>query len=152
MYTENQLLGLEEEHKNEEAKNFFLELIKDEDWKDQFKMANEPFKGSNGADHFYKTPFDILITNGVKEMADTNQAYWFIDFVLSFTINTNIPKDFQTWYLLIKDGVNYIIGEDGNHNVFVSYILPFTDFKDYKENTAVCLWLADNTLLLPEEY
>ncbi|MDH5828830.1 DUF6876 family protein [Sphingobacterium faecium] len=143
--------GLPIEYQNEDVKDFFSKLVSVEDWQDDFKFANEPFMGSNGAECVYKHPFGYKFTNGVKDLAEQNQSYWLIDFIISTAKFSILPHDFQVWYLLIKEGKNYIVCDDGNYNVLVAYELPLTDFDTYG-CTAVYFYLIDDLLLLPQEY
>ena len=143
--------GLPIEFHNSEIEHYFLELIKNEDWRENFTFANNDFMGCNGADKLYEYLYYFKITNGVKDLFNRNECEWLINFIISTTKYSLLPTDFLVWRLLIDKGRNFIICDDGDYNVLVSYELDFTDFTDYG-SSAVTLYLINDVLLLPEEY
>ena len=106
--------GLPTEYHNEVVRDFFLNLVSVEDWKDDFKFANEPFMGSNGADFKCTHILGYSYTNGVRDLMEQNECRWLVDFIISTAKFSILPHDFQVWYLLIKEEKNYIVCDDGN--------------------------------------
>lgn len=113
--------------------------------------ANDHFGTSNGSDHFfYHRPSRILLTSGVKQLADTCSAYWFIDVITSHQCKRQVKRQrFQVWELKrINENRFTIIATDGNHNrIAYQYIL----YSDFTYDLAT-LWLVDGTIMLPKEY
>jgi hypothetical protein len=116
-----------------------------------------PFAG--GSDKVYAYNFSlgdkIVITNGVKYIADKCGAYWFVDIIISYQTHDFKDKNpFQTWTLESnnKDGA-VVTCEDGNENKILTKEIPFTDFPFERiENGKITVWFTDNTILLPCEY
>lgn len=149
--SKNNNLGLPAQYYDEKVVSFFNDLISIEGGIDDFKFANEPFSGVNGAYCMYKHLFGYKFSNGVKELTENNHSFWLLNFIVSTVQYLKLPTEFQVWYLLIKDDKNYIVCDDGNYNILVAYLLPYTDFDDYGY-TAVKFYLIDDCLILPEEY
>jgi hypothetical protein len=115
------------------------------------KIAINYFGSSNGSENFYCHRLSlILYTDGVKDLAESCQAYWLIDLIISHQCNNNMNLErFQVWDLKrIKDDQFYVIATDGNNNRLASQKVPFSDFQ-YDQLT---LWLVDGCMMLPCEY
>lgn len=113
--------------------------------------ANHFFGSSNGSERFfYHPPSRILLTSGVKDLADTCSAYWFIDIIISHQYKRQLQREpFQVWTLKrINENRFTIVATDGNNNrIAYQYILN----SDFTYDLAT-LWLVDGTLMLPKEY
>ncbi len=115
------------------------------------KNANHYFGSGNGSENFYcHTPSLILFTDGVKDLAETCEAYWLIDLIISHQCHEEINLErFQVWDLKrVQDNVFTILATDGDHNKVTSQEIPFSDFP-YDLAT---IWLVDGCLMLPGEY
>ena len=113
--------------------------------------ANDNFGSSNGSENFYAHNFSkTLYTEGVKDMAESCEAYWLIDLILSHQYHKNVNLEpFQVWDLKrIKDNVFTILATDGNHNKVTSQEIPFSDFPF----DMATIWLVDGCMMLPCEY
>jgi len=113
--------------------------------------ANENFGSSNGSENFYcHRPSLMMYTDGVKDLAESCQAYWLIDLVISYQCHQAINLErFQVWDLKrVEDSRFKIVATDGNDNQIASQEIPFSDF-NYDLAT---LWLVDGCLMLPKEY
>jgi hypothetical protein len=113
--------------------------------------ANDHFGSSNGSECFFlHQPSRIFLTSGVKQLADTCSAYWFIDVIISHQCKRQVKNHrFQVWELKrINENRFTIIVTDGNHNrIAYQYIL----YSDFTYDLAT-LWLVDGTLMIPKEY
>ena len=70
------------------------------------KNANHYFGTGNGSENFFcHKPSLILYTDGVKAMAETCEAYWLIDLIISHQSHRDINLErFQVWDLKrVKD-------------------------------------------------
>ena len=115
------------------------------------KNANSNFGSGNGSENFYcHKPSLILYTDGVKDMAETCQAYWLIDLIISHQCKKVVNLErFQVWELKrVKDDAFTIVATDGNNNKVTSQEIPFSDFP-YDLAT---VWLVDGCMMLPCEY
>ena len=115
------------------------------------KNANHYFGISNGSENFFcHKPSLMLYTDGVKAMAETCEAYWLIDLIISHQCKRDINLErFQVWDLKKVKGNQFsILCTDGNHNKVTSQEIEFSDFP-YDLAT---IWLVDGCLMLPCEY
>lgn len=115
------------------------------------KNANHYFGSSNGSENFYcHKPSLILYTDGVKELAETCNAYWLIDLIISHQCYRKINLErFQVWDLKrVKETEFTILCTDGNYNKLTIQEIQFSDFP-YDLAT---VWLVDGCLMLPNEY
>jgi hypothetical protein len=89
--------------------------------------ANDYFGSSNGSERFfYHRPSRILLTSGVKHLADTCSAYWLIDIIISYQCKKQLQKErFQVWDLKrINENRFMVVASDDNHNsIACQYIL-----------------------------
>lgn len=140
--------------KNDDVKKFFLNLIKDNDWKKNYKWADDlPYL--NGTDGFIRClPFNILLTQEARGIFEENQCFWYRDLVFNLISAIDFldyEKDFQVWYLLVdEDDKAYIICENGNDELLLYFQIPYTDFRNYG-NTALRLFYENNTIYLPNQ-
>jgi hypothetical protein len=113
--------------------------------------ANDHFGSSNGSERFFlHQPSRIFLTSGVKQLADTCSAYWFIDVIISHQCKRQVKSHrFQVWELKRMGENRFTINAtDGNKNrIAYQYIL----YSDFTYDLAT-LWLVDGTLMLPKEY
>lgn len=106
---------------------------------------------SNGTEQYYKIYPNILITDGIKFICDTAQAYWLIDIVFSLQSESSIKNEpFQVYELEgdLERKTAELKVSDGNENDIYSQNIPFTDFPLDKFR----FYYTDNVVLLPSEY
>ena len=94
----------------------------------------------------------LLVTPGVKELADDHGAYWLIDAIASHqTAKLDQQCDgFQLWELTVQDDASATLTcrRDKNEPAAVEQAIPFTDYP----RKHLKLYVCDNVLMLPEEY
>lgn len=115
------------------------------------KSANDHFGNSNGTSRYYRHPLSsIVYTDGVRDLAETCEAYWLIDLIVSHQTRLPVAQHpFQVWELRQVKGFRYEAAcTDGNGKHITRQRIPYTDFP-YQEAR---LWLSDGVLLLPCEY
>lgn len=89
----------------------------------------------SGTEHWYKHPFGVLFTDGIKYLADEAKAYWFIDLIASWQHDEKVKKEsFQVWIIRVDGHKAVVTCEDGNGHVVAKQDIPYTDFplKEYK--------------------
>ena len=94
---------------------------------------------------------DVLITEGVKYVADAAGAYWLLDaIVITNVYEQRVRKEeFQLWILTVGKGASgQLICDDGNRNVVYNQDLDYTDFPE----PGIRLYFCSGTILLPSEY
>lgn len=92
----------------------------------------------------------VLLTDGVKYVADRCGAWWLIDIIVSCQC-TKIVKneEFQVWKLKVFEGNKAkVVMEDGNNNKVYEQKIEYTDFP-WQEFTML---YTNNVMLLPSEY
>lgn len=123
------------------------------------KSANDHFGNSNGTSQYYRHPLSsIVYTDGVRDLAETCEAYWLIDLIVSHQAAWTLPPfggiegglhPFQVWELRQVEGFQYEAEcTDGNGKHITRQRIPYTDFP-YQEAR---IWLSERVLLLPCEY
>ena len=101
-----------------------------------------------GTENYYKHPYGIYYTDGVRYLAEKARSYWLIDAIASWQREVG-SCSFQIWELRVKDGRGLLtMKEDTNEPVKVSQVIHYTDFPlQY-----IKLYLVDRVLMLPSEY
>lgn len=112
--------------------------------------ANDQLRDFTGTSQWFRHFSGLLFTDGVKAMAETFQAYWLIDLVMSHQTNPKVRvQPFQAWTLKrLLDCKFVAIATDGNENVIAKQLIHFSDF----EADELTLWLEEGVLLLPSEH
>lgn len=85
----------------------------------------------SGSDEFTRTSRRMVVTSGVKYLADKAGAYWLIDLIDSHQFNPRVAREpFQVWTLTLnKSGSGAKVeAEDGNGNRIAVQRIPYTDF------------------------
>lgn len=112
--------------------------------------ANDRLREFTGTENWYRHFLGGLYTDGVKHMAETFQAYWFIDLVFSHQTAPKVKaQPFQKW-VLTRNCHNRFTASctDGNGNELALQEITFSDFSDDQ----LTLFFCDGVLLLPSEY
>lgn len=98
----------------------------------------------------------MVITEGVRWLANEAQAHWITDIIASYQHEPHIsPEHFQAWRLSVHDATRaaVITMTDGNSDVpIVQQQIDYTDFP----LSEITLWLIAQgehvVLMLPSEY
>lgn len=112
--------------------------------------ANDFYNQFTGTEHYYSYILGIVLTDGVKSVADEEQCYWFLDCIVSYqTSQKFLDEEFQVWKInRVQDEKFNLSASDGNENQLLSVEIPFSDFF-FEEFT---IWKEGNVLLLPSEH
>ena len=103
-----------------------------------------------GTVHYYKHPFGIMFTDGVKFLADECQCFWLIDAVASWQYDKKVKKEeFQVFKLKVNEDKSAVLNiEDGNYNIIAKQDIEFTDFM----LSEMELWFSNSVCYLPSEH
>jgi len=103
-----------------------------------------------GTENYYPYNFGIMLTDGIKYLADNADCYWLLDIVASYQFNKELENaPFQIWELKAKNEKGIVTcKEDSNMPEIVKQKIPYTDFPLAK----IKLYLIDGVLMLPSEY
>ncbi len=110
------------------------------------RELNNDFGQFTGTENYYKHWAGFgCFTDGVKAVADTYNAYWLIDAVLSY----RRKEEFQLWTLSVKDSKAVLImQEDDGKRELVRQEIEYTTFPE----GVMKLYFQNNILFLPSEY
>jgi len=85
-----------------------------------------------GTTQWYKHPLfpNFRHTDGIHYLAENAGAYWLIDYVYSYQLESDFRgQSFQTWKLKIDENQKaFVTVDDGNKNIIREMEIPYTDF------------------------
>jgi hypothetical protein len=112
--------------------------------------ANDYYNYFIGTESYYTYLMGLVLTDGVKTIADEEQCYWFLDCIASYqSVPIVKEQEFQVWKIeRIEDSRFKLSVTNGNNKVLASQDIPFSDFF-FQEFT---IWKEGNVLLLPSEH
>ena len=115
--------------------------------KEQIKQELMQFTGT---ENYFRHPFGIVFTDGIKFLADECQCYWLIDAVASWQCDEKVKlEDFQVFKLRVSEDRSAVLNiEDGNSNIIAKQEIEFTDFP----LDGIEIWFSNNVLYLPSEH
>ena len=92
-------------------------------------------------------------TDGVKYLADTAQAHWLIDAIVSYQLDARVQTDemlqhFQTWQLSVQENSGILTLLRDTNDPVLTQEIPYTDFPLVE----IKLFLNEELLMLPSEY
>ena len=113
----------------------------------KMKNANDQFREYNCSDTYYKYNGFLVITEGVKALADRFQCFWFLDIVASYQPQLK-NEEFQVWKLEKNGNSAVVTCTNGNDRVLKTQKIGYTDF----EADEATIWVEFGTALLPSEH
>lgn len=125
-------------------------MDKNTDHRDPNKRANDYYKHCFGTENYYQYYPDHYLTDGVKEVAENENCFWFVDVICSYqSINKFKKIKYQKWFLeRIKNSEFKVTAtnlDDGE--IFITQEVPLSDFY-FRE---LVFLKKDNIILLPSE-
>src|SRR5687768_14503804 len=95
--------------------------------------ANDSLRIHSCFNEFYRYQQNMIITEGVKCLADSFQCYWLLDVVCSYQYKL-VDEPFQVWIVTRNEESTSCVVRctDGNDNVLCEQNIPFQDFKPQK--------------------
>ena len=115
-----------------------------------------------GTENYWTNPmYPFKYTDGVKYVAENGQAYWLLDAIASWQLESKVKRDkalgeYQFWTLTVGDDRSAILTcERDKGDVVVEQEIPFTDFPLQKLRLYLVgmNWYRDGgVLMLPSEY
>lgn len=107
----------------------------------------------HGTDNYYKDYLGILLTDGVKFLAENCRCYWIVSDIASVYYAKLKDKPFLLCNLSInKDKAQLTIKEDTNTPILYKQDYGYTDISKYTNLKEIKLYLIENVLLLDGEY
>ena len=114
---------------------------------------NQSLNSFTGTEKYHRfSPLSQLVmTDGVKFLAEEAGAYWLLDIIASYQskcMKDNMLKDFQIWTLTVEDGSGVVKCERDTDDVAFTQDIPYTDFP----LDSIKLYCIKGVILLPSEY
>ncbi len=82
-----------------------------------------------GTEHYYRTNGNLVVTDGVKFLADEGKCYWLLDLYASHLIGVHGEQESFTVLKLTLVGAGAkVVIEDGNGNQLAQQHVEYTDF------------------------
>lgn len=115
------------------------------------QLANDHYRHCYGSEQLHRilTLRNILITDGIKEVAEKEECFWFLEIIASYQIYKEFKNaEHQVWKLERVEGSEFeVTALDTSGNILAIQKIPLTDFffrelKVYKKG---------NVILLPSE-
>jgi hypothetical protein len=107
-------------------------------------------QGFCGSENFYRASFGLIVTDGVKYLADKAQAWWLVDLIASYQPKTR-PLDFQLWEINLLPGKKAEVTCKADSDVLCPTVLQKIGYTDFPLKR-LKLYVRDNVLMLPGEY
>jgi len=103
-----------------------------------------------GTEQYYRHPLGILITDGVKYLADSAESWWLMDIVASYQFHDKVKlEEFQVYKLKVNEDKSAILNiEDGNYNIIATQFIEWTTFP----LDEIEIWFANGVCYLPSEH
>lgn len=112
--------------------------------------ANDFYYHFSGTESYYSYILGLILTDGVKTIADEEKCYWFLYVIASYQLEEKFKQEeFQVWKIeRVKDTQFKLSVTNGNNRVLATQEIPYSDFF-FSEFT---IWKEGNVLLLPNEH
>jgi hypothetical protein len=82
-----------------------------------------------GTEHYYRTNGNLVVTDGVKFLADEAKSYWLLDLYASHLIGVRGEQEGFTVLKMTRVGAGAsIVIEDGNGNQLARQLVEYTNF------------------------
>jgi hypothetical protein len=89
----------------------------------------------------------LLITDGVKYLADNAKCYWMLDAAISYLVQLGTADWFVLVRLVINGSTAALTLEDGNGRVHRKQTIPYTDFPAPQQVLYAC-WDGQHWVLM----
>ena len=109
------------------------------------------FTGTENYHRFSILFRNLVLTDGVKYLAEKCGAYWLMDVIGSYQkkcYKDEMLRDFQIWNLKVNDNEGVVTCERDTDDVAFSQKIPFTDFPLDK----IKLYCSNGVIMLASEY
>jgi hypothetical protein len=82
-----------------------------------------------GTERYYRLRRDLLVTDGVKHLAEQAECFWLLDLYWSHLLGIDhIANPFTVLKMTVQKSAAYVVIEDGNDNVLAQQFVEYTDF------------------------
>ncbi|MDR4895110.1 MULTISPECIES: DUF6876 family protein [unclassified Chryseobacterium] len=125
-------------------------MHKNTDHRDPERKANDYYRHCFGTENYYQYNTGHYLTDGVKEIAENENCFWFADIICSYQyLNKFKNTQYQKWILERVKNCEFKVTasnlDDGE--ILITQEIPLSDFY-FKE---LVFLKKDNIILLPSE-
>ena len=115
----------------------------------KLKILSDNFGQHTGTDNYYKTFFpELYYTDGVQDAAESLQAYWLIDAIVSYAPDTR-KHEIVFWSLTSYNETALL--ECRLDKGLPPIITQFIEYTDFPEGIFK-IWQANGVIYLPSEH
>ena len=115
----------------------------------KLKILSDNFGQHTGTDNYYKTFFpELYYTDGVQDAAESLQAYWLIDAIVSYAPDTR-KHDLVFWSLTSYNETALL--ECRLDSGLPPIITQFIEYTDFPEGIFK-IWQGNGVIYLPSEH
>lgn len=114
------------------------------------QLTNDHYRHCHGTEQVWKYFGDIVITDGIKEVAEKEECFWFLDVICSYQSQENFKNArYQKWKLERIEDTQFLVTASNldNGEVMATQEIEFSDFF-FRE---LIMLKKDNVILLPSE-
>ena len=101
----------------------------------------------SGAVAYYRITPRVLITDGVKYLADHAQCYWLLNAAVSHLMGLGTDDHFVLIKLVVNNSSAVLTLEDGNGRVHCTQTIPYTDFPLVQQRLYAC-WDGQHWIIM----
>ena len=105
-----------------------------------------------GTENYYRVMPRLVITDGVRYLANQANSYWLVSLIYSHLTTQPICSEFVVARLTVIGKTADLVLDDGNDQIIAKQAIEYTDFP-LGEVTIYCSYQGKTwVLLLPSEY
>lgn len=113
----------------------------------EYINANDKLAGYIGSEEWHKYLGGLVITDGVKALAEEFKCFWFLDIIAS-VYQQYRKHSMQVWKVVRTGDKAVVTCENGNKKVLYTQEISYTDLP---ANEAT-VWIEGDIALLPSEH
>jgi len=106
----------------------------------------------HGTQHYYLISSNLVLTDGVKYLADTANCYWLVTAIQSHLPKCFAISEFCLAKLSVKEQKANLVITDGNDHVLAEQQFDYTDFPMESISIYITKSHPYSVMLLPSEY
>lgn len=106
-----------------------------------------------GTEKYYRIYANLLVTDGVKHLAEQAGCFWLMDLYWSHLLSVDHhTHPFTVLKLTVQESAAYVAIEDGNDQVLASQFVEYTDFPLAHIDLYACWSEREWVVMLTSEY
>ncbi|MDP3620630.1 MAG: hypothetical protein Q8R65_01760 [Polynucleobacter sp.] len=92
------------------------------------KELSSTLRQFTGTEHYYRLYKDVVLTDGVKYLADEAKCYWLMDAIATYLRFFQPKEYFACCKLKVVNESAVLTIDDGNGTILASQNIEYTDF------------------------